>query len=319
MAKNRRLDRQFMYAINSARAHRQSKRADKCNGASSAKIYSYSYANDLLAFGKALGTFIHKAHPDVKRVCDITPAMIAEYINRDSAADSTRTKELAYVRKLDLVMRKAYGGHGFNGNVKDMKAVMRGTEKKHDFVFDEANADKLVQQMRKGGRSEAWKAVLLSSMLGLRDNECASLHVSGRFHAEGGRWGYGYVELKGKLDGCKGGRPRIVDILTESDAECLRALFSEHSKGTVIQKADGCPLSKNSINRAIERAVRTLGIPWKSGNGCHAFRKLFAQNCYDKARQAGMSKRDAEEYAISQLGHGRGREELKSVYIASRW
>ena len=32
-----------------------------------------------------------------------------------------------------------------------------------------------------------------------------------------------------------------------------------------------------------------------------------------------FAKNTAEEYAISQLGHGRGREELKSVYIASRW
>lgn len=314
----RNLANQFIFAVSEMRAHGDSKRADRGNGVSEGKIYSNSYAKDLRTFSKTLGQYLKAEFPELRNVCDITPAQLERYLNRDGVADSTRQKELSYIRKIDIGMKKAFG-HGFSGNLSDIDLRMEGTAKMKNRAADWQDAARICLQMRKSERSESWKAVQLSVKFGLRVEECASVRCNGRLTEHGGRWGYGYISLRGKLDGCKGGRPRTIDIKSAQELETAQKLFKGHSAGTVIQKPGGEPLKADSVAQSVRRAVKALGLDWEKENCMHPFRKLFAQATYDFARKHGATKKEAENYAIEQLGHGRNRPELVAVYIKDRW
>ena len=100
---------------------------------------------------------------------------------------------------------------------------------------------------------------------------------------------------------------------------------------TIIRKSDGTGYKEDSIQRAITRACKKLGISeeWHQ-NKNHAIRKDFAQRSYDLVRKETKeqgytdekSRMMAENYVEAQLGHGvdrSDREELLNTYIAFRW
>lgn len=317
MSKNRGMKQQIIFALSEMRAHGESKRADKGKGESINKIYSTSYWEDLRTFAGKLGGFLKSEFPDTRRVCDVSTLQLQKFLNRDGITDSTREKEVSYVKKIDVAIRRAYG-RGFDGNLERMTIRHEDTAKIHDLSASKEMYVDLRTAMNTG-KSESYKACDLARFAGLRIEECAKIRVNGRFNFYGGRWGFGTVEVKGKADGAKGGRGRVVDILTADGRDMLADLFSGHSKGTVIQTADGSAMTKDNISQSRRRACKRAGIEWKDGNGLHPLRKLFAQECYDRLRTSGASIKEASDYAMEQLGHGKNREELKRVYIANMW
>lgn len=188
-----------------------------------------------------------------------------------------------------------------------------------DYVATTTDYAKIKTAMQTG-RSEAWKSVVLSRYAGCRVRETAYIKI-GRYTPDGGRWGYGTVTLQGKEDGAKGGRWRTYDIISKEAQRELSEVFSGRSGGEyVIQQKSGEPLDPKSITRAMERACKKTDVDLPKYNKNHAFRKLFAQECYDLIRSTGATKKDSLNYAASnQLGHGIGRGDSATTYVHNQW
>jgi integrase len=312
----------MIYALNEAIAYSESKRSathGKSGQDAGWKIYSVSYHGDLCVTAKAFGNYLNENYPDVKRVRDIRPEMVSGYVS--SRANVTRDSALkikSYLVKIEKVCNHQYGK--CNWRASDIAVTVPDAPAKRVMSATDADTEKIVKAMRTG-RSEGWKGPLLGRYAGLRVREACNVRMEA-FRTSGGTYGYGQVVLRGAEDGCKGGRPRIVDVTSPEGREALIEVCRGVKPGAyIISKSNGDPLKPDSLNRSISRAVERAGLDpdeW-SQNGEHAFRKAFSQECYDIARLAGASPEEALDYASKQLGHGEDRSDVDDVYVANQW
>lgn len=323
---------QLIHAVNECTAYGESKRSAS-GGVSGAdggyKIYSVAYHGDLCTAAGALAAYIKQEFPDCRKVRDITPAMLQGFLQHraDIGRDNTNTlqKLQSHIGKLERCCQHTYGRMDWKTGSLQLPAVAPELtrEELRVKVATDLEYNQILGAMRRPGCGQAWKALPLARYAGLRVRECANVTLHA-FTPHGGRYGCGQVVLQGKTDGCKGGRPRTIDILSPEGKEVLREVFADVRSGQpVIQAKGGGALQPDSINRAISRAVGKALPPkqaaeWRH-NGCHAFRKAFAQECYNAVRMAGGTKGEAADYANQQLGHGQNRADLTAVYIANRW
>lgn len=323
---------QIIYAINQCTAYGESKRSAS-GGVSGAdagyKVYSVAYHGDLCTAAGSLAAYIRNTYPDCRRVRDITPAMLQGYlqhradIGRDNA--NTLTKTISHIGKIGRCCQHVYGRCDWQADSLRLPAVTPelSREEIRTKIATDTEYSTILGAMRRPGCGQSWKAIPLARYAGLRVNECANVTLAA-YSPHGGRYGCGQIVLRGKEDGCKGGRPRTVDILTPEGRDAIRDVCADVRSGQpIIQRADGGRLQADSINRAISRAVHKVLPPdqaasWRD-NGCHAFRKAFAQECYNSVRMAGGTRQEAADYANQQLGHGRNRSDLTAVYIGNRW
>lgn len=320
--KKRSLQAQFIFAINEATRYGESKRSGRNDPENDYKIYSRNYHDDLIDSAKNIAGFIRENHPDVKLIRDIKSSYLTEFLasKTDICSLESIKKYKSHIVKLEKICRHRFGKMDWTAEKVDFPAYRPADfdrEKIRDKVATEIEYSRLLATMKEG-QSESWKILPLARFAGLRINEAANVKIE-RFSFTGGRWGCGWITLKGKDDGCKGGRPRRVDILTPEGRKALREAVSGLQGGYVISKADGSPIKTKSLEKALQRAIAKSGIDWKKGNGLHAFRKAFAQESYDSVRSYGGSKIEAAGYANSQLGHGSDRSDLTKAYVGNIW
>lgn len=319
--RKRSMQQQLIHALSDCSAIGESKRSrQKQVGEDDYKVYSVAYMNDLRTTAKDLGEFIKRMDPDIRFVRNVTVDVLQAYLQKK--ADSGLSREYlcklhSHLCKLELCIDKTYGCTDWR--VEQLRVPAIFSKKTRDHVACEADVQELIKVMRQPHCGDAWKAVVLAYSAGLRVNEAANVRV-GRLNKRGGRWGCGTITLRGSEDGCKGGRWRTIDILSTEHRDALSEVIKGlNSDDYVITGRNGSPVKSDSLNRALKRAVERSGIPWKEGNGFHAMRKSFAQSSYDAARMSGCSKRESEDYANKQLGHGANRSDLTKVYISRLW
>lgn len=311
-----------------------SKRTDKLNGnlEHNAKIYSWSYSNDVQKEAREFGKFIQKIDPKTRHTVNIKQEHYREFLNEKKAlvnegklAPETYNKHVTLLTKLSEINHAKFS-RATRISRKDFPHLERGTTQR-DVSLSDKVGNVVVRDMLEHGRgSNAWKAVVLSVDLGLRNKETVEVRKNA-FHLEqGGKWGFGYVELEGKRDGCKGGRNRHVDVLSKKEQQELKKLIKGlEPSDRVVAKPDGSAYTTNAITKAVQRSFERVGLGGKefTGNKQHSFRKGFAQRSYDVERKATIdspnSKKDAMDYSNAQLGHGKNRVDDNKRYVANAW
>lgn len=320
--KKRSLQAQFIFAINESTRYGESKRSGRNDPENDYKIYSRIYHKDLIDTAKSISIFIRENYPGVKLIRDIRSNYLTEFLasKADICSPESIKKYKSHIAKLEKICRHRFGKIDWTAEKVDLPAYRPADfdrEKIRDKVATDFEYSRIFSVMKES-RSDSWKILPLARYGGLRIGEAANVKVE-RFSFTGGRWGCGWIILKGKEDGCKGGRPRRIDILTLEGRKALQEAVSGLQRGYVISKADGSPLKAKSLEKALERAITKSGIDWKKGNGLHSFRKVFAQESYDSVRSYGGSKIEAAGYANSQLGHGSDRSDLTKAYVGNIW
>lgn len=321
MSKHRSLENQMLHALSSAKSQGESKRSYRADhGDTGAKVFSNTYETDLRDTIKAVSSYF-KEHTDIKYIKDISKEDLQSFMQEKSLTCNYNTCEKlkSHLVKIEQICRSRYG-RCIDWKV-DKVTVPVNVDlpvNVRDYVATKVDYIKLKDIMQTG-KSETWKAVVLSCHAGFRVRETAYVRV-GRFEPTGGRWGYGTITLQGKTDGAKGGRWRTLDILTAEARQELSEVFSGRSTGEyVIQQANGQPVQPKSVTKALERACKKSGVDLPTYNKNHAFRKLFAQESYNHMRATGVDKQTALNYATNQLGHGDNRRDLANRYIQDQW
>lgn len=326
MGKARSITQQLIHAIADCSAIGESKRSYKLqnNGDSGYKIFGKEYKDDLQKTSRDLGGYIKENYPSIRRVRDITPDALQNYLqSKHNCSLSYINRQISHINKLQKCCSHTYGKSDWKTDRLRVPAQQDIPEEKiRSHVATEYEFSRLLGVMHTPRAGESWKAVILAKDAGLRVQETANIRV-GRLQETGGKWGCGTITLQGAQDGCKGGRWRTVDILSPEARNRLKTCVNGLQPGDyIIRGKDMQPLQPDSINRALQRAIKRtpdLQESWDKNNGLHAFRKSFAQACYDAARNSGCSKKEAADYANKQLGHGHNRSDLTAVYIQNQW
>lgn len=325
MSKIRSLSCQVIHAISESATAGTSKRsyARGHDGSTGSNVYSISHYRGLSKTAKELCSWIHGEYPEIRRVRDIRPDILQAWLMHKAETCNTNTmrKLVSYVHKLDLICSNRYGGTWHSDRVT-IPAIVPMTESQiRGKAATQTEYGMLLEAMRRGGRSESWKSLPLSRYAGLRVNETANIRY-GRLVLTGGRWGCGLIVIQGSEDGAKGGRWRTVDILTLEARDALMQVCAGKKHGDyIIAKRYGSPLATGSVMKSLTRAIEKVGLnkdEWLY-EGHHAFRRQFAQECYDSIRMEGGSQRDARAYTNAQLGHGFSRRDLLDRYVKNQW
>lgn len=174
---------------------------------------------------------------------------------------------------------------------------------------------------RPGTRSEAYRSLELSRLLGMRVEETVNARAD-RFHLEPSRaFPFGYVEIR-KGDGSKGNRPRIIPIQTKEQLESLKTICAGRTGNDFIiqkSKVGNQPLNKKSISKSFSRALEDLELEKYKGNLNHALRKDWAQRSYDLYRE-NHTKSKTVRYVNRILGHSEERSMTElSKYVNDIW
>lgn len=320
--KHRSLENQMLHALGSAKSQGESKRSYRAeHGGTGEKIFSLNYETDLRETIKSVSTFL-KENTDIKFLKDISREDLQSFLKEKSLTCNYNTcnKLKSHLVKIEQVCKSRYGRCiDWRADKMTVPVNVDLPTNVKDYVATKTDYYKLKDAMATG-RSETWKSVVLSRYAGCRVAETANIKI-GRYNPTGGRWGYGTMTLQGKADGTKGGRWRTFDITSSEARKELSECFEGRSGGAyVIQQRNGQPVQPSSITRAWERACQRQKIDLPKYNKNHAFRKLFAQECYDLARSTGDTKKQALDYAASnQLGHGTGRKDSAKTYVHNQW
>lgn len=322
MSKHRSLENQMLHALANAKSQGESKRSYRSEtGNTGAKVFSMAYETDLRDTIKNVCQYL-KDSTEIRYVKDIQKSDLQNYLREKSLTCNYETcsKIKSHLVKVEKICQSRYGKCiDWQSNKTTVPVNPDRPVNVKDYVATTADYAKIKTAMQTG-RSEAWKSVVLSRYAGCRVRETAYIKI-GRYTPDGGRWGYGTVTLQGKEDGAKGGRWRTYDIISKEAQRELSEVFSGRSGGEyVIQQKSGEPLDPKSITRAMERACKKTDVDLPKYNKNHAFRKLFAQECYDLIRSTGATKKDSLNYAASnQLGHGIGRGDSATTYVHNQW
>lgn len=322
MSKHRSLENQMLHALANAKSQGESKRSYRSEtGSTGAKVFSMAYETDLRDTIKNVCQYL-KDSTEIRYVKDIQKSDLQNYLREKSLTCNYETcsKIKSHLVKVEKICQSRYGKCiDWQSNKTTVPVNPDRPVNVKDYVATTADYAKIKTAMQTG-RSEAWKSVVLSRYAGCRVRETAYIKI-GRYTPDGGRWGYGTVTLQGKEDGAKGGRWRTYDIISKEAQRELSEVFSGRSGGEyVIQQKSGEPLDPKSITRAMERVCKKTDVDLPKYNKNHAFRKLFAQECYDLIRSTGATKRDSLNYAASnQLGHGIGRGDSATTYVHNQW
>lgn len=322
MSKHRSLENQMLHALANAKSQGESKRSYRSEtGNTGAKVFSMAYETDLRDTIKNVCQYL-KDSTEIRYVKDIQKSDLQNYLREKSLTCNYETcsKIKSHLVKVEKICQSRYGKCiDWQSNKTTVPVNPDRPVNVKDYVATTTDYAKIKTAMQTG-RSEAWKSVVLSRYAGCRVRETAYIKI-GRYTPDGGRWGYGTVTLQGKEDGAKGGRWRTYDIISKEAQRELSEVFSGRSGGEyVIQQKSGEPLDPKSITRAMERACKKTDVDLPKYNKNHAFRKLFAQECYDLIRSTGATKKDSLNYAASnQLGHGIGRGDSATTYVHNQW
>lgn len=327
MSKVRTLNYALNHAIQENFCPGESKRSAKfqLQGETDNKIYSYSHKDSLHSTAKDFANFTKEIF-EIRTVYEIDPKHIAAYIEHKSKTCNEKTllKLSSHLAKIELCCKYTYSSEKINWGVKEVIIPISANNSgiTRDKPMDWETSQKIINYMtRPGTRSEAYRSLELSRLLGMRVEETVNARAN-RFHLEPSRsFPFGYVEIR-KGDGSKGNRPRIIPIQTKEQLESLKTICAGRTGNDfLIQKSSigNKPLGKKSVSKSFNRALKTLGLEQYKGNLNHALRKDWAQRSYDLYRET-HTKSESVRFVNCILGHGEERSlsEL-SHYVNNIW
>lgn len=313
---------QLITAVNECTRRGESKRSDTGGSGRDGgwKIYSNEYHDNLCVTAKSFGRWLKETHPDVRQARDIRQYHVAGYVASRDVTRESAIKLKQHLIKIEKVCSHHYGKCKWEAKDIAVQQADKGPVRTVSAV--DAEYRSLVADMRSTGRTEAWKAPVLGRHAGLRVREASFVRVE-TIRPTGGAYGYGVIVLSGKKDGTKGGRRRVVDILSAEGREALLEVCRGIAPGELIitNYKTGGRLLPGSIDRAITRHKEGAGLDVKKwwNNAQHAFRKEFGQEWYDAMRLSGTDSKTAAGIVNHELGHGKSRKDLTDTYVANQW
>lgn len=292
---------QFLNAIDSTFKEGMDKHSIKGNGGTDGtKVYSYADREGLKDVSGNFSNWMKENHSDVKLVINIKSEHIQGFLNEKAKTCTYATLEqyAAKFKKLEKIVNKTYGRGkaDYQGFV-----IPPGVEntKIRDIAMSKEDFKKLEEAFEKSN-SYAKTAIQLGEKLGLRVSEVSKLQ---------GR-DIDLMKQEVRIINSKGKRNREVPIRPED-----RAYFAALKAKTGDMERI-CPIQKESINKAINRKLKEMGIKEKYKHTSeHAIRKMYAQKEYDRLRAEGKSIQEAMNEVSKLLGHGENRNHLMRQYI----
>lgn len=305
MARNLRY--QFFYAINNNFKEGMDKHSDKANGIkNTGKIYSYSDRKNLVEFSSNFANHMKVNHPEIKMIKDIKPVHIQGFMNEKSKTCSNATMQQykSKFNKLEKIVNNTYNlkinySRGYSVPISREATKIRNTQMNREHY-------NMLKTYFQDSRSSAATAIQLSEKLGLRVSECCKIRPCN----------IDITNSKVQIIDSKGGRDREVEI-REQDKQ----YFIELKEMYADENDRICPVKEDSINKALSRAMESLGIKSEySDTGIHCIRKMYAQELYDSIREVQKEEGyDDINKALGQvsqaLGHSDNRLELMKVYV----
>ena len=322
------ITRQLIHAVHDCYTPGHNKRADKFNKAINTdwKIYSLSSRRDMLACAKDFGNFLRENFPEKTRAYYVDKDTIQAYINSKASTcvDKTLSKIISRVWKLEQCCKHTYSGSKskLNWCAKEVdipKSTKNDVFEKNIPVPLDVSKSVIVDLQDK--RSEVGNAVILSAYAGMRVQETTCLKVK-NIHFSSGEFGLGYIEIaKGPEGGAKGGRARVIPIISEEAQSALKSVVAGKKPDDYIAaKSDSSKMTPSNIHRAMREVMDSKhGITYK-GNRCHGMRKTWAQMYYDVVRGGGCTRKVAVSKTNVVLGHGKSRgEQGIATYVKRIW
>lgn len=306
MGKIRSLNQQINYAISQNCKIGVSKRADKRNLTtdSNSKIYSVQYAENVRDTVKNFTNWVKGNCPDLKMVKDIRSEHINAWINNREKNWSNKTLE-NHISRMKLVQEQLIKTYNLKLDFMHFKTPKR--DRAH-IIRDKAMSREDCDKIRKNMCNKYTKgreAIEITSRTGLRVKEVARLHSK---CIDTIKW---VIEVR---EGAKNGRFRVVPI-REKDRTYFAEL-KEKTKGRYV--CDG--VKEDSLNVAIRRCMKDIGIDKKYPQTEHAIRKLYSIERMEELRGSDkadtLTERKAWSVVQNELGHGKNfREELYNTYV----
>ena len=269
------------------------------------KIHSYEYRKNLVKFSNQLGKYITENFNDVKLVKDIKSEHIQSFLisKEKGCTQNTLNDYLSYSNKMCNLINKTYKCN----NKYDLARPVSQSSKQNpkDKMITREHYDKLYDYLNENGK----KAVELSSYFGLRAGDCTKLQKRD-------------IDLENReiiVIGSKGGRDRTVPIETPKQWEIAVSL-KERTYGDEYQRV--VPIQRDSVIKEVNRKLEKIELSKEYTHvKLHGFRKLYAQETYDRYRDDGISDKESLGRVSEHLGHSEERgedKELQNTYVKNR-
>lgn len=300
MARN--IKYQFKYCIEKNFFEGMNKHSMKKNkDMNGTRIFSYSDRKNLIDFSANFSNFLKEKYPNLKFIRDIKQEHIQEFLNikeKNNCSSETLKQYFYKFKKLENVANSIYDiDVNFTKNVVIPAGIsdkIRNTDMKEaDFLA--------LRNYFKDKKTVAKIAIEVAHRSGLRVSEIAKLQKRD-------------IDLEKnviRIIDSKGKRDREVPISKEDYG------FYKKLKESVSFDTDRiCAVRKDSINKAINRGLKALGLSEKyRDTSIHALRKSYAQRQFDNLRFEGKNVSEALNIVSALLGHGENRSELMRQYV----
>jgi len=299
MGKN--LKHQFIHAIEDNFNEGMDKHSMKANGVrNDGKIFSYSDRSNLIDLACNFSNFMKENYKDIRQVKEVRADHIQSFLNQKSneCSNATLKQYQSKFNKLEKVVNNTYSINvkykGYQLPLSEENTKIRNTSMSPDDF-------KKLENVFANSKSYGKIAIQLTARCGLRVSEVTKLQgrdirISDNvIHIEDG----------------KGGRNRDIPI-REEDKEYFANL-----KANIGDMERVCPVRSDSINKAIDRAMKGKGIRNKyNATNIHSIRKMYAQREFNRYRiNEGMDIKQALRAVSALLGHGDDRLELMKQYV----
>lgn len=298
MGKN--IKQQFIFAIEENFKEGMDKHSMKANGIrNDGKIFSYSDRKNLIDVACNFSNYMKENFKGIRLVKDIKADHVQSFLNSKSieCSNATLRQYANKFNKLEKIVNNTYkikaDFKGYTVPLAEENTKIRNTSMlPEDF--------KKLENAFYNSKSYGKIAIQLSARAGLRVAECCKLQ-NRDINIE-----KGYIHV---ADG-KGGRDRNIPI-REEDKQYFINL-----KATKSDCERVCPVRQDSINKAIDRAMKSIGIRNKyKDTSVHCIRKMYAQREYNRCRAEGKSIKESLQEVSILLGHGKERLELMRQYV----
>ena len=298
MARN--LKYQLKYCVEKNFKEGMDKYSDKKNSVDKGiKVYSYADRKNLIDFTANFANFIKENYEEIKMVKDIKSEHIQDFLNLKSETCTRETLE-QYVSKsnkmrnlINITYPKSY--------VEKFDIEVPVSSSSKQVVKDKQITREHYDLIKDNIKGNGLKAVELATNFGLRVSEITKLQKRD-------------IDLDKRevrvIDG-KGQRSRNIPIETK-DQWRVAIEIKEITQGDDYQRI--VPIRANGVNMSITRAMEKSNLDREYvGNKVHSFRKLYAQESFDRDRDEGYSIKESLGRVSERLGHSVERGEDKEL------
>lgn len=268
------------------------------------KIFSYQEQKNLKDTAEQFARWMQEHHKQIRLVRDIKKEHVQEWMDVKAKSCSLNTLD-AYINRLEKVAtlcNKYYESCelDWKGIVKNAPATVI---KQRDLAFTQEQWIKIMES-RKKKSCDSYKALRLAEITGQRVESLIKFQVRD----------FDFENKRITVFGAKGGRIWSIPM-REEDIPVLKKLTDGLEPTERIVK-----VSDAAINTYLRRACKECGFFEFSEHktGIHAVRKMVAQREYDRERNGGKTREEAEAWVNEFLGHGENREDLAKIYILRR-